>query len=123
MLIIAAAAEAAAQTNRERSLEIYGFVMTDFGVVFGRINPGGSTHFDRLNCRVSENEFNRGENFSGASNPFRLKGNESTQFGVLSVTNLQWARRTNFADGFRTNDYKLQFSLKFSFKGIIEGAP
>jgi hypothetical protein len=30
-------------------------------------------------------------------------------------------RRTNFEDGFRYNDYKLQFSIKFNFKGLIAG--
>jgi hypothetical protein len=35
----------------------------------------------------------------------------------------QWARRTNFGDGFHSNDYKVQFSFKFSFKGVIGGNP
>jgi hypothetical protein len=35
----------------------------------------------------------------------------------------QWARRTNFAAGFHSNDYKAQFSFKFSFNGVIRGNP
>jgi hypothetical protein len=34
---------------------------------------------------------------------------------------VQWGRRTNFADGFRYNDYKLQFSFKFNFDRVIVG--
>jgi len=33
----------------------------------------------------------------------------------------QWARRTNFADGFHSNDYRVQFSFKFNFEGQIGG--
>jgi hypothetical protein len=33
----------------------------------------------------------------------------------------QWARRTNFADGFHANDYRLQFSFKYNFAAQIGG--
>jgi hypothetical protein len=32
---------------------------------------------------------------------------------------LQWGRRSNFADGFRSNDYRLQFGFKYNFFGSI----
>ena len=32
-----------------------------------------------------------------------------------------WGRRTNFADGFRVNDYRVQFSFKYSFDKTFEG--
>lgn len=34
---------------------------------------------------------------------------------------LQWARRTNFADGFHSNDYRVQFSFKYNFSAQIGG--
>jgi hypothetical protein len=34
---------------------------------------------------------------------------------------LQWGRRTNFADGFRVNDYRIQFSFKYNFDAKIVG--
>jgi hypothetical protein len=40
---------------------------------------------------------------------------------ILVGGEVQWGRRTNFADGFRYNDYKLQFSFKFNFDGVIVG--
>ena len=42
---------------------------------------------------------------------------------VMVGGEIQWGRRTNFSDGFRTNDYKLQFSFKFNFRGVITGTP
>ena len=35
----------------------------------------------------------------------------------------QWGRRTNFGDGWHFNDYKLQFSFRFNFKGVIVHTP
>ena len=32
-----------------------------------------------------------------------------------------WGRRTNFTDGFRVNDYRVQFSFKYSFDKTFEG--
>lgn len=32
-----------------------------------------------------------------------------------------WGRRTNFADGFRVNDYRVQFSFKYNFDKTFEG--
>ena len=32
---------------------------------------------------------------------------------------VQWGRRRNFSDGFPVNDYKLQFSFRFNFNGVI----
>ncbi len=40
---------------------------------------------------------------------------------VAYTGELQWGRRTNFADGFHANDYRLQFSFKYSFSGVIGG--
>jgi len=40
---------------------------------------------------------------------------------VMVGAEFQWGRRTNFADGFRVNDQRLQFSFKYNFKGIIGG--
>ena len=40
---------------------------------------------------------------------------------ILVGGEVQWGSRTNFADGFRYNDYKLQFSFKFNFDGVIVG--
>jgi hypothetical protein len=34
---------------------------------------------------------------------------------VLYGGELQWGRRSNFADGFRSNDYRIQFSFKYNF--------
>jgi hypothetical protein len=33
----------------------------------------------------------------------------------------QWARRTNFSDGFRSDDYRIQFSFKYSFNARVLG--
>ena len=33
----------------------------------------------------------------------------------------QWARRTNFSDGFRSDDYRIQFSFKYSFNAHVLG--
>lgn len=33
----------------------------------------------------------------------------------------QWARRTNFGDGFHSNDYRIQFSFKFNWSAQIGG--
>lgn len=33
----------------------------------------------------------------------------------------QWARRTNFGDGFHANDYRIQFGFKFNFGAQIGG--
>jgi hypothetical protein len=34
----------------------------------------------------------------------------------------QWARRTNFGDGFHSNDYRIQFSFKYNWSAQIGGA-
>jgi hypothetical protein len=34
---------------------------------------------------------------------------------------VQWARRTNFGDGFHANDYRIQFSFKFNWSAQIGG--
>jgi hypothetical protein len=33
----------------------------------------------------------------------------------------QWGRRINFSDGFHSNDYRIQFSFKYSFNARIGG--
>ena len=38
---------------------------------------------------------------------------------VMVGGEFQWGRRKNFSDGFRVNDYKLQFSFRFNFKAVI----
>jgi len=40
---------------------------------------------------------------------------------VMMGGEFQWARRNNFRDGFSSNDYRLEFSLKYSFSGKITG--
>ena len=40
---------------------------------------------------------------------------------VLYGGELQWGRRTNFSDGFHSNDYRIQFSFKYSFEAQIGG--
>ncbi|HYR44785.1 MAG TPA: DcaP family trimeric outer membrane transporter [Terriglobia bacterium] len=42
---------------------------------------------------------------------------EHVMYGVEG----QWARRTNFADGFHANDYRIQFSFKYNFSAQIGG--
>jgi hypothetical protein len=38
---------------------------------------------------------------------------------VMVGGELQWGRRKNSADGFRVNDYRMQFSFRYNFKGTI----
>ena len=40
---------------------------------------------------------------------------------VLMGGEFQWAHRQNFADGFSTNNYRLQFSFKYSFSRTFGG--
>ena len=40
---------------------------------------------------------------------------------VMMGGEFQWANRRNFSDGFRTSDYRLQFSFKYSFSATIVG--
>jgi hypothetical protein len=42
---------------------------------------------------------------------------------VMVGGELQWGRRKNFADGFRVNDYRIQFSFRYSFRGVLAGNP
>jgi hypothetical protein len=42
---------------------------------------------------------------------------------VMVGGEVQWGRRKNFADDFRVNDWKLQFSFRFNFKAVIGGTP
>jgi hypothetical protein len=42
---------------------------------------------------------------------------------VMLGGEFQWGRRTNFGDGYHFNDYKLQFSFRFSFDGVIRHTP
>src|SRR5262245_31254343 len=39
---------------------------------------------------------------------------------VMLGGEFQWGRRTNFSDGFRVNDYKVQFSFKFNYFAEIK---
>ncbi len=40
---------------------------------------------------------------------------------VMMGGEFQWARRDNFSDGFSVDDYRLQFSFKFSFAATVKG--
>jgi outer membrane DcaP-like protein len=40
---------------------------------------------------------------------------------VMYGGELQWGRRTNFGDGFHSNDYRIQFSFKYNFAAQIGG--
>ena len=40
---------------------------------------------------------------------------------VLIGGEFQWARRTNFSDGFSVNDFRVEFSFKYSFSYKIGG--
>lgn len=40
---------------------------------------------------------------------------------VMTGGEFQWAHRDNFSDGFHSNDYRLQFSLKYSFSQKFGG--
>ena len=40
---------------------------------------------------------------------------------VMMGGEFQWAKRQNFSDGFSSNDYRLQFSLKYSFSAKVIG--
>ncbi len=40
---------------------------------------------------------------------------------VMMGGEFQWARRENFSDGFTSNDYRLQFSFKYSFAARVIG--
>jgi hypothetical protein len=40
---------------------------------------------------------------------------------VMMGGEFQFANRRNFSDGFRTSDYRLQFSFKYSFNATIVG--
>jgi hypothetical protein len=40
---------------------------------------------------------------------------------VMMGGEFQWARRQNFSDGFSVNDYRLQFSFKYSFAAKVIG--
>jgi hypothetical protein len=42
---------------------------------------------------------------------------------VMVGGEFQWGRRKNFADGFRVNDYRLQFSFRYNFDAVIAGTP
>jgi len=41
---------------------------------------------------------------------------------VMMGGEFQWARRENFSDGFSVNDYRLQFSFKYSFSTKLGGS-
>jgi hypothetical protein len=42
---------------------------------------------------------------------------------VMMGGELQWARRDNFSDGFSSDDFRLQFTFKYSFSQHIGGKP
>ena len=42
---------------------------------------------------------------------------EHVMYGVEG----QWGRRTNFGDGFHSNDYRIQFSFRYNFSAQIGG--
>jgi hypothetical protein len=40
---------------------------------------------------------------------------------VLTGGEFQWARRTNRSDGFSVNDFRLEFSFRYSFSYTLRG--
>jgi hypothetical protein len=34
---------------------------------------------------------------------------------------IQWGKRENFRDGFTSDDFRIQFSAKYNFKGSLGG--
>ena len=42
---------------------------------------------------------------------------------VMFGGEFQWARRENFGGGYTFDDYRLQFSLKYSFSQVFGGKP
>jgi hypothetical protein len=66
---------------------------------------------------------------SNAQTPQAFKVGQYASVNLLStpVENVmmggefQWARRENFSDGWITNDYRLQFSFKYSFSAKVIG--
>ena len=60
-------------------------------------------------------------------NSFRIGQYASTNLLYTPVDNVmiggefQWAKRRNFSDGFSSNDYRLEFSFRYSFSTKIIG--
>ena len=86
-----AKAQAAAQPPPERRLEVYGYVMTDFGFDFNQINPDWFDTVRPTKLPSFEDEFGRdGRTFAGVRQTrFGVKGFEPTDFGELRTT-FEW---------------------------------
>ncbi len=41
---------------------------------------------------------------------------------VMYGPELQWGKRTNNSDGFTSDDFRIQFSAKYTFKRTLGGA-
>ncbi len=80
----------------------------------GRLRLGYSELAVRNTVLQNPEEFHRGQYAIGnlLYAPFEH---------VLYGGEFQWARRTNFGDGFHANDYRLQFSFKYNFGAQIGG--
>ena len=108
LLLLAASIDAAAQTDSAappeagaqaatapapptRSLEVYGFVMTDFGFNFNSINPDWFDVMRPTQLPSFEGEFGRnGRTFAGVRQTrFGVKGIEPTKYGELK-TLFEW---------------------------------
>ena len=88
LLLLMPAVQAPAQDNNDGpSLEIYGFVMTDFGFDFVRINPDWFDTLRPTQLPSFEHEFGRdGSLFSGVRQTrFGVKGSEPTRSGQLKT--------------------------------------
>jgi hypothetical protein len=74
-------------TTKEKSLEIYGFAMTDLGFNFDQINPAWYDALRVTKLPVSQNEFGTNGNtyFSIRQSLFGIKGCTPTPLGTLTT--------------------------------------
>jgi hypothetical protein len=77
----------AQDSTKEKSLEIYGFAMTDFGYNFDQINPAWFDALRVTKLPVSKNQFGADGNayFSVRQTRFGVKGYTSTPLGQLTA--------------------------------------
>jgi DcaP outer membrane protein len=77
----------AQDSTKEKSLEIYGFAMTDFGYNFGQINPAWFDALRLTRLPTYKNEFGSDGNayFSVRQTRFGVKGYMSTPLGEMTA--------------------------------------
>ena len=93
----------AQDSTKEKSLEIYGFAMTDLGFNFDQINPAWFDALRVTKLPVSKNQFGTNGNvyFSVRQTRFGVKGYIPTPMGEMTAVfdfDLVWCgrgRRTN----------------------------